>query len=66
MPENRIHTCVAAARGVSVAPLSFYYRAPSRRQGLFLGFGGTPPDQMHANVRRLAEAIHAVQNHPRD
>jgi GntR family transcriptional regulator/MocR family aminotransferase len=56
----------AAVRGVSVVPLSFYYREPPRRRGLFLGFGGTPPDQMRANVRRLAEAIHAVQNHPRD
>jgi len=56
----------AAARGVSVVPLSFYYRAAPRRRGLFLGFGGTPPDQMRANVRRLAEAIHAVQNHPRE
>lgn len=51
----------AAARGVSVVPLSFYYRVPSRRRGLFLGFGGTPPDQMRANVRRLAEAIYSVQ-----
>ncbi len=50
----------AEARGVSVVPLSFYYRATPRRGGLFLGFGGTPPDQMRANVRRLAEAIHAV------
>ena len=56
----------ADARGVSVVPLSFYYRAPPRRKGLFLGFGGTPPDQMRANVRRLAEAIHAVQNLPRN
>lgn len=53
----------AAARGVSVVPLSFYYRAATpRRGGLFLGFGGTTPDQMRANVRRLAEAIHSVQN----
>jgi GntR family transcriptional regulator/MocR family aminotransferase len=56
----------AAARGVNVVPLSFYYRAPPRRRGLFLGFGGTPPDQMRVNVQRLAEAIRAVQNLPRD
>ena len=55
----------AAERGVSVVPLSFYYREAPRRSGLFPGFGGTPPEQMRANVRPLAEAIHAVQNQPR-
>ena len=56
----------APARGVSVVPLSFYYRATPRRRGLFLGFAGTPPDQMRANVRRLAEGIQAVQSLPPD
>ena len=51
---------------MSVVPLSFYYRTPPRRMGLFLGLGGTPPDQMRANVRRLAEAIYAVQRLPQD
>ena len=69
LPEGLDDSAVAraaAARGVSVIPLSFYYRTPPRRMGLFLGFGGTPPDQMRANVRRLAEAIYAVQSLPRD
>jgi GntR family transcriptional regulator/MocR family aminotransferase len=69
LPEGLDDSAVARAadaRGVSVVPLSFYYRTPPRRMGLFLGFGGTPPDQMRANVRRLAEAIYAVQSLPRD
>ncbi|MNY42850.1 hypothetical protein D3C86_1777770 [compost metagenome] len=49
----------AADQGVSVRALSPTYsnRSPDKRQGLILGFGGYPQDQMIAAARKLARII---------
>lgn len=49
----------AAEQGVAVRALSPTYsnRSPDKRQGLILGFGGYPQDQMIAAARKLARII---------
>jgi GntR family transcriptional regulator/MocR family aminotransferase len=47
----------AAARGLSVIPLSSCYAGRARRRGLLLGFGALRPSEIAARVRELAAVI---------
>ena len=47
----------AAGTGLWVMPLSSCYQGPARRQGLVLGYGGTPVAQIRGAVRRLARLL---------
>ncbi len=49
----------AKACGVSVQPLSGYYTAEPRRNGLVLGFAAIPPKSIVKGVERLAAAVYA-------
>ena len=44
-------------RGLAALPLSDSYIGPSRRQGLLLGFGCTPPQRLHAATRVLSDVL---------
>jgi GntR family transcriptional regulator/MocR family aminotransferase len=47
----------AARRGLWLAPLSSAYLEKPSRQGLVLGFGGTPVAEMSAAVRQLKSVL---------
>ena len=47
----------AAAKGVSVRPLTPCYIEPPQRGGLILGYGGANLVQIDEGVRRLAECF---------
>jgi len=47
----------AAARGLLAMPLSSCYLGPATRQGLVLGFGGTPLDSIVPAVQRLSPLL---------
>jgi GntR family transcriptional regulator/MocR family aminotransferase len=50
--------CSAAAyKGLDVRPLSAYYMGPALRQGIVVGYGYTPLDQIERHARALAEVI---------
>ncbi|WP_374592358.1 PLP-dependent aminotransferase family protein [Aquabacterium sp.] len=53
--------CAEAARqGLDVRPLSAYYMGPPRRQGLVVGFGYTPLDQVETHAGELARLVNAA------
>ncbi|MFW5941873.1 MAG: PLP-dependent aminotransferase family protein [Chloroflexota bacterium] len=47
----------AAARDVTVTPLSAFCLEPLARPGLVLGFGSAPVDDIRGGVQRLAQAV---------
>ena len=53
-------SAAARAHGISVAPLSAYYRVAPPVQGLILGYAGTPEPEMEPAVLRLRAALLAV------
>nr|WP_246344111.1 PLP-dependent aminotransferase family protein [Acidocella aromatica] len=57
--------CQAAKSwGVSVQPLSAYYTAEPRRNGVILGFAAIPPKSIVRGVERLAAAVASGQATP--
>jgi len=47
----------SAAHGVWAAPLSDSYLGPARRNGLILGYGGTPAEQLGVAVSKLRDVL---------
>jgi GntR family transcriptional regulator/MocR family aminotransferase len=55
--DDRAVVETAAQAGISVAPLSACYAGRRRRQGLILGYAGTPEDQIDAACATLASVL---------
>ncbi len=49
----------ASRQGLLVTPLSSFYRAPTTRKGLVLGFGMIPDRSIETMVKRLADIVNA-------
>lgn len=47
----------AAYKGLDVRPLSAYYMGPALRQGIVVGYGYTPVEQIELNARILARVV---------
>ena len=54
----------AAARGVGIYPVAPYYLEPPARAGLLLGYAALTEEAIREGVRRLAEALDAVEAAP--
>jgi GntR family transcriptional regulator / MocR family aminotransferase len=60
LDEARV-AALAAARGVTVAPLARFCIAPIPLRGLALGFSAVPPRELAAGVEALRDAIDAAR-----
>jgi GntR family transcriptional regulator / MocR family aminotransferase len=61
--SDRAISLRAAREGLWLWPLSSAYTAAGARQGFILGVGGTKPDEMLPQVRRLRKAIRDESGH---
>ena len=52
-----VAAAAAAAAGLALAPLSACYAGRHRRQGLILGYAGTPEEAIDPACRRLAHVL---------
>jgi GntR family transcriptional regulator / MocR family aminotransferase len=57
--DDRTATARAAARGVTVSPLSAFHMSNPRRQGLLMGYAGVPEAAIEPAVITLAAALRA-------
>jgi GntR family transcriptional regulator/MocR family aminotransferase len=55
--DDRAVVAAAAEEGIAVSPLSACYAGRRRRQGLILGYAGTPEDQIDAACATLARVL---------
>lgn len=55
--DDRTVVAAAAAEGIAVAPLSACYAGRRRRQGLILGYAGTPEDQIDSACATLGRVL---------
>jgi GntR family transcriptional regulator/MocR family aminotransferase len=61
LPANMSTQTVArliAEHGLDISLASQFSQCPPVREGLLLGFAGTPPEELRAGVHRLALALH--------
>jgi len=58
--SDTIASQFASKEGVLTMPMSFFYSAPSRRSGLFLGFGAVEQSQIREGVKKLGRALHPL------
>jgi GntR family transcriptional regulator/MocR family aminotransferase len=54
---------LASRAGILTMPMSFFYSTPSKRGGLFLGFGAISQNQIREGVKKLRRAIHPLLSH---
>lgn len=62
--DDRAIVTAAAQAGIALAPLSACYAGRSRRQGLILGYAGTPEDQIDAACITLARILRQSHMNP--
>jgi len=55
--DDRAVVTAAADEGIALAPLSACYAGRRRRQGLILGYAGTPEDQINSACATLARVL---------
>jgi GntR family transcriptional regulator / MocR family aminotransferase len=51
---------LASRAGILTMPMSFFYSTPSKRGGLFLGFGAINQNQIREGVEKLRRALHPL------
>lgn len=59
--DDRLAARHAAAEGVDTAPLSSFYRGPTKRSGLMLGFAAFSEPELRSGARKLARALRTVK-----
>ena len=59
--DDRSAARFAATEGVDTARLSSFYRGPSKRSGLMLGFAAFSEPELRSGARKLARALRAMK-----
>jgi GntR family transcriptional regulator/MocR family aminotransferase len=58
--DDRAVVAAAAKEGIALAPLSACYAGRGRRQGLILGYAGTPEDRIDSGCATVARVLRRV------